>query len=191
MKTAKRNLAMLVVVVIALALIGACSKRTQEEKISAEQLAMLKTFLGERETTKKYLDTFDELDFVIYSNEEWTRLHESHASDVLVVYPDGSATKGLPDHIAELKKTFVFAPDTHIKEHPIAIGSGNITAVTGYMLGTFTEPMPVGDGKFIQPTNKKFKVGTATFGIWEDGVMKEEHLFWDNQSFMDQIGVKL
>jgi hypothetical protein len=26
------------------------------------------------------------------------------------------------------------------------------------MAGTFTKPMPIGDGKFIQPTGKKFSI---------------------------------
>ncbi len=170
--------------------LGACGGGKCVE-CSHEQMTMLKTFLAEREATKGYLKTFDELDYVIYSHQEWTRLHESHAEDITVFYPDGSTTKGLADHIAELKKTFVYAPDTRIEEHPIAIGAGPYTAVTGYMIGTFTKPMPLGDGTFIQPTNKKFKVGTATFGVWENGVVKEEHLFWDNQAFMKQIGVDL
>ncbi|WP_424244138.1 hypothetical protein Dip510_001330 [Elusimicrobium posterum] len=171
----------------ALSLFCACAT-TKDAKV-AEQKEMLKTFIAQRETGEKNLKTFDELDFVVYSNQEWTRLHESHAKDILVHYPDGSTTKGLADHITELKKTFVFAPDTSIKEHPIRIGSGNYTAVTGVMTGTFSKPMPMGNGKFIQPTNKKFKINMATFGIWENGVMKEEYLFWDNQSFMKQIGV--
>jgi hypothetical protein len=29
----------------------------------------------------------------------------------------------------------------------------------------------------------------ATIGRWEDGVMSEEWLFWDNQNFMKQIGL--
>jgi hypothetical protein len=29
----------------------------------------------------------------------------------------------------------------------------------------------------------------ATVGIWENGVMKEEHLFWDNQTYAKQIGL--
>ena len=63
-------------------------------------------------------------------------------------------------HIEDLKALFVYAPDTAIKEHPIKIGSGEFTAVTGVMTGTFTKPMPIGDGKFIQPTGKKFAVPT-------------------------------
>lgn len=84
---------------------------------------------------------------------------------------------------------FVYAPDTRIKEHPFKIGSGNITAVMGYMEGTFTQPMPIGDGKFIQPTGKKYKLQMATIGVWENGTMIEEYLFWDNKSFMDQMGI--
>ena len=30
----------------------------------------------------------------------------------------------------------------------------------------------------------------ATIGIWgPDGVMTEEHLFWDNKTYIDQIGL--
>ncbi|MBI3235297.1 MAG: polyketide cyclase, partial [Bacteroidetes bacterium] len=83
-----------------------------------------------------------------------------------------------------------YAPDTRIKEHPIRFGSGNMTAVTGVFEGTFTKPMPIGNGKFIQPTGKAFKMPMATIGIWgTDGAMIEEHLFWDNQTYMNQIGL--
>ncbi len=84
---------------------------------------------------------------------------------------------------------FVYAPDTRITAHPIKLGSGNITAVTGIMEGTFTKPMPIGNGKVIQPTGKAFKIPMATFGIWKDGVMTEEYLYWDNKTYMDQMGI--
>jgi hypothetical protein len=29
----------------------------------------------------------------------------------------------------------------------------------------------------------------ATIGFWEDGVMIEEHLFWDNATYAAQIGL--
>lgn len=135
------------------------------------------------------LAKFDTLDFVVYSNQQWERLHESHAKNIKVVYPDGSVTIGLEDHIKRLAPMFVFAPDTKIKEHPVRFGSGNYTAVEGVMEGTFSKPMPKGDGTFIQPTGKSFKLPMITVGIWKDGVMVEEHLFWDNASFMQQIGL--
>lgn len=149
----------------------------------------LKKFTDERATVEKNIKTFDELDFVVFSNQEWTRLHESHSKDVKVNWPDGHQTQGIEKHIEDLKAMFVYAPDTSIKVHPIKFGSGEYTAVTGVMTGTFTRPMPIGDGKFIQPTGKKFSITMATIGHWKDGVMVEEWLFWDNATYMKQIGL--
>lgn len=141
------------------------------------------------ETIAKNLITFDTLDFTVFSNQDWTRLHESHAKDIKVNWPDGHSTVGIERHIEDLKAMFVYAPDTRIKEHPIRFGSGNYTAVTGVFEGTFTKPMPIGNGKFIQPTGKAFNMPMATIGVWKDGVMIEEYLFWDNQTYMNQIGL--
>ncbi len=137
-----------------------------------------------------YLTTFDTLDYEVFTYQEWERFHESHAEDIIVHWPDGSYTTGLDQHIEDLKAMFVYAPDTRIKEHPIGIGSGNITAVMGVMEGTFTEPMPIGDGQYIQPTGNAFKINMVTIGLWnEEGLMDEEYLFWDNLTFMRQLGL--
>ena len=84
---------------------------------------------------------------------------------------------------------FVYAPDTRIQEHPIRIADGRWTAVVGIMEGTFSRPMVTADGSVIQPTDKTYRIMMATVGRWENGVMAEEWLFWDNQSFMQQIGL--
>jgi predicted ester cyclase len=149
----------------------------------------LKKYTDERTRIEKDLKTFDELDFVVFSNQEWTRLHESHSKDVKVNWPDGHFTVGIEKHIEDLKAMFVYAPDTNIKVHPVKIGSGEYTSVIGVMTGTFSKPMPIGDGKFIQPTGKKFSITMCTVGHWKDGVMIEEWLFWDNAAFMKQIGL--
>jgi len=141
-------------------------------------------------TIAKNLEKFDTLDFTVFTNQQWDRLHESHAADIKVYWPDGHMTEGIEKHIEDLKALFVFAPDTRIKEHPIHLGSGNLTAVTGVFEGTFTKPMPIGNGKTIPPTGKAFKLPMCTVGIWKaDGTMSEEHLYWDNQTFMKQIGL--
>jgi len=141
-------------------------------------------------TLAKNLASFDTLDYTVFTNQEWTRLHETHAKDIKVYWPDGHVTEGLEKHIEDLKMLFVYAPDTRIRQHPIRFGSGIMTAVTGVFEGTFTKPMPIGNGKFIQPTGKAFKMPMCTIGIWKpDGTMSEEHLFWDNQTYMNQIGL--
>lgn len=149
--------------------------------------------LAEIEKTKQMeqanLDNFDDLDFNVYTGQKWEQLGKSHAKDITVHWPDDRTTKGIDAHIEDLKGMFVFAPDTRIKEHPIRIASGEWTAVTGIMEGTFTQPMPIGEGKTIPPTGKPFKLTMVTIGHWKDGVMDEEWLMWDNQTFMKQIGL--
>lgn len=140
-------------------------------------------------TIRRHLTTIDTLAFEIFSNQNWSRLHESHAQNIKVNWPDGHFTVGIDQHIADLKAMFVFAPNTSIKEHPIRFGSGNMTCVTGAMSGTFTEPMPRGNGKFSKPTGKFFIIPICMIGIWKDGVMVEEYLFWDNKAYLDQIGL--
>jgi hypothetical protein len=139
---------------------------------------------------EKHLKTFDVLDFDVFSGQKWARLGESHAKDIVVTWPDGHETKGIEKHIEDLKAMFVYAPDITIREHPIRFGSGSWTTATGVMKGTFSKPMPIGDGKTIPPTGKRFALGMATLGHWNaNGKMDHEWLFWDSQDFMKQLGL--
>jgi len=144
---------------------------------------------AERTLTATHLTRFDSLDFDVFTNQKWDRLSESHSADIVVHWPDGHSTTGIERHIEDLKAMFVYAPDTKIAAHPIRFGSGEWTAVTGVLTGTFSQPMPIGGGKSIPPTGKRFSIPMATIGRWKDGVMVEEFLFWDNQTFMKQIGL--
>lgn len=113
---------------------------------------------------EKNLKLFDTLDFDVYTNHKWDEVSESHHENIVVTWPDGHESHGLAEHIEDMKKQFVYAPDTAIKDHPIRFGSGSWTTATGVMTGTFSKPMPIGDGKFIQPTGKRFAVGMVTVG---------------------------
>jgi hypothetical protein len=159
--------------------------KTDVTKLKAE----LKKYTDDKALVNKYLVQFDTLDFTVFSNQEWTRLHESHSKDIVVNWPDGHHTNGIEQHIKDLSAMFVYAPDTQIKEHPIRFGSGPWTCVTGVMTGTFTKPMPIGNGQYIQPTGKKFSLPMCTVGFWKNGVMIEESLYWDNQTYMNQLGL--
>lgn len=162
---------------------------SQSTKLLNETKQELQKFIDEKANSNKNLKTFDNLDFNVFSNQDWVRLHESHSKNIIVHWPDGHYTTGIEQHIKDLNAMFVYAPDTKIKQHPIRVGSGDYTAVTGVMTGTFTKPMPIGNGQFIQPTGKKFSINMATFGHWKNGVMDEEWLFWDNATFMNQLGL--
>ncbi|MCH6141794.1 ester cyclase [Klebsiella variicola] len=140
----------------------------------------------------KNLATFDELDFKVYSKQDWENLHKSHAANILVHYPDGHTTVGIPAHIKELEFMWTFAPDNRIEEHPVRFGTSDAkwTAVIGAIKGTFTKPMILADGTKIEPTGKSYNLPMATIGHWnKDGQMDEEYLFWDNAEFIKQIGL--
>jgi hypothetical protein len=140
----------------------------------------------------KHLANFDDLDFHVYTGQQWENLHKSHGENIVVYYPDGHTTKGIPDHIKELQFMWTFAPDNRITEHPVRFGTadGEWTAVMGFLDGTFTKPMNLANGTVIQPTGKAYHLPMATLGHWgKDGTMSEEYLFWDNATLMAQIGV--
>ncbi|WEK21606.1 MAG: ester cyclase [Candidatus Pedobacter colombiensis] len=149
----------------------------------------IKDLTAGNDSVNKHLVKFDTLDFVVFSQQQWVRFHETHSKDIIVNWPDGHHTTGLERHIEDMKAMFVYAPNTNIKIHPIRFGSGEWTCVTGVMTGTFTKPMPIGGGKFIQPTGKSFSIPMCTVGHWKNGLMVEESLFWDNQTYMTQMGL--
>lgn len=165
--------------------VQAPAESSQVEMLKQQVAAVAKA----RRTEAGNLANFDDLDFNVYSGQKWDQLGKSHAKNIIVHWPDGRVTHGIETHIEDLKAMFVFAPDTRIKEHPIRIASGEWTAVSGFIEGSFSQPMPVGNGKTIAPTGKTYKLGMITIGHWTDGVMDEEWLMWDNQSFMKQIGL--
>jgi hypothetical protein len=179
--------------IFATALLLCCSVSTLATAQDKPELDSLKRKLAEvmrqRAAEEANLENFDDLDFNVYSKQRWDLMGRSHAKDIVVHYPDGSLTKGLDVHIEKLKPLFAFAPDHKIIDHPIRIASGDWTAVMGTMTGTFTRPMDVGGGKSIAPTNKVFKLQMVTIGRWVGKTMAEEWLFWDNQAFMQQLGL--
>ncbi len=161
----------------------------QAHDASSNDMATLKNLLNDKAMTAQHIEKFDELDFEIFSGQQWDRIKKSHDKDIIVHWPDGRVTRGINTHIEDLKAMFVWGPNINISKHPIKFGSGKWTAVVGEMTGTFSKPMPIGEGKTIAPTGKSFKITLVTLGHWENGVMTEEYLFWDNQDFMKQIGL--
>jgi hypothetical protein len=191
MENRRRALGVSGTMLISLVAVAVSGCSTGNKECPPEIQAVLNDMATGKATLATNLETFDTLDYIVFSNQEWVRMHESHADDIVVFWPDGHHTNGLQKHIEDLKALFVYAPDTRIKQHPIRFGDakGEWTCVTGVFEGTFTKPMPIGDGKFIEPTGKAFKMPMCTVGHWKNGMMIEESLFWDNKTYMDQIGL--
>ena len=144
-----------------------------------------------RQEMDRRLAQLDNMDFVVWTNQQWTRIPESHADNVIAITPNGRVTKGNKVHIEDMKEMFTWAPDARITRHPVKFGQGDWTVMIGEMEGTFSKPMasPTG-GKPVQPTGKHFKIQMATYSHWNSqGKMDIEYLFWDNQSIMKQMGM--
>lgn len=136
------------------------------------------------------LQTFDALDFEVFSRQDWARLGESHAQNIRVHFPDGHYTDGIDRHIADMAAWFDWAPDMRVDAHPLRLAKDNLTAVTGVLKGTFSRPMPDGKGGETVPTGKSFSIDMVTVGIWNrQGTMDEEFFFWDNQTFYSKMGL--
>ena len=90
---------------VPLALLAACTgatpPSTPSDADASDLLAALEAFEGDAATVDAHLATFDTLDFDVFSNEKWDRLHESHADDIVVHWPDGHSTQGIDVHIID------------------------------------------------------------------------------------------
>jgi hypothetical protein len=137
-----------------------------------------------------HLAKADDLDFNVFSNQQWDRFQISHARDIKVYWPDSHVEVGLEKHIESLKYFFTYAPDTRIKYHPVRLGVGEWVSWIGVMQGTFTKPMKMPDGRVIQPTGKAFSLPMCTVGHWKNGTMDAEYLFWDTGLYYRELGVQ-
>jgi len=87
------------VLTVAIAILTGCSGNTANTSASNAEIDSLRNQIKEltagSETIAKNLITFDTLDFTVFSNQQWTRLHESHDKDIKVNWPDGHYTTGI------------------------------------------------------------------------------------------------
>ena len=101
------------------------------------------------------LALFDRLDFEAWNNRDWDLFRQLHGDDVHVE-GFGQGTDGIDDHLAWAQAVVTQNPESKIVAHPIRIGAGDWTAVTGLL----------SDGSTM-----------ATIARWEDGRIAEEYLF--------------
>lgn len=127
-----------------------------------------------------------------WNSQDWETFNKRHADNVEVFWPgQPEPTKGIHAHHLEHVEFFKTFPDNHVAKNPykILFGHGDYTCSVADFTGTMKGPMMGPDGKLIPPTNKKFKVEFCTVAHWKDGKIVEEKLFYDQISFMKQIGL--
>lgn len=108
-----------------------------------------------QEQVERNLAAFERVDFEAWNGRDWALFRQLHADDATVA-GFGSATHGVDDHEGWARAFIAANPDSRILAHPIRIGAGDWTAVTGVM----------NDGLVM-----------ATIARWENGQIAEEYLF--------------
>ena len=133
----------------------------------------LQKYTDEKATIGKNIETFDTLDFIIFSNQEWTRLHQSHSKDVKVNWPDGHYTNGIERHIEDLKALFVM----HRYGHQRTSDKTRVRRLhrrnRHHDRNIHQAHADWGRNSF-NPRGKKYSIPMCTIGHWKDGVMIEE-----------------
>ena len=128
-----------------------------------------------------------------WNSRDWSTFDSYHDPDCVVYWPGREATPtyGGPDHHAEADRFCRAFPDNQVHNQPyqILFGDGDFTSFVTRFTGTFTQPLEQPDGTTIQPTGKSFDVLYSTAARWKDGKIVEEYLFYDNGTFLTQIGL--
>ncbi len=110
---------------------------------------------ADSDQARQNLARFEKLDFEGWNKRDWSLFRKLHA-DKVKVGGFGQETEDVEDHVAWAQAYLKQFPDNQIEAHPICIGAGDWTAVTGVF----------NDGSTM-----------ATIARWENGQVAEEYLF--------------
>lgn len=128
-----------------------------------------------------------------WNGRDWDAFDMLHDPECVVYWPGREAdpTHGGQDHRAEAIAFCDAFPDNKVKNRPydVLFGEGDFTCFVTRFTGTFTAPMKQPDGSVIEPTGKSFDLLYSTAAKWRDGRIIEEYLFWDNGTFLRQVGL--
>jgi len=113
-----------------------------------------------------------------------------YAPDALHLHPFPEPSRGKEAIKKENKEFFEAFPDLQLKISGI-ISSGDQAAVEFDMKGTNTGPLVTPDGNSLPATNRPLEIrGSAFFRANSEGLISEEHFYFDTASFMNQLGIK-
>jgi steroid delta-isomerase-like uncharacterized protein len=111
---------------------------------------------------------------------------QGFAANVETVTPNGAMT-GL-DAFRAFGQVFLTAvPDAKLTVDNY-VESGDTGVVEGAFGGTQTGPFAAPNGE-IPPTGKSFSFTFADIFVVKDGEIVSHHIYWDNMSFMAQLGL--
>lgn len=126
-----------------------------------------------------------------WNSQNWEVFRTRHSADTAVYWPgQPDPTRGRDAHQAE-SEAFFKSIENQLENNPykVMFASGDWTCTVANWSGRMIGPWKGLDGKVHQATNKRFKLEFCTIARWKDGEIVEEKLFYDQVSFLRQIGV--
>jgi hypothetical protein len=126
-----------------------------------------------------------------WNAQDWETFNKRHAEDTDVYWPGQKGpTHGRTNHRLESIEFFK-SVENHLDNDPykIRFGQGDWTCTVAKWRGKMVGPMKAPDGRIVPPTGKTFELEFCTVARWKDGEIVEEKLFYDQVSFLEQIGV--
>lgn len=113
---------------------------------------------------------------------------ECYAEDAVVIAPDQGEIRGR-EHILEYHRPFVDAFSDMSFDFVAKHECGNVaideTVVTGRNTGSLTLP----SGEHLPATGKTMQVRECDVAVVEDGVITSHRFYWDQASFLEQLGL--
>ena len=125
-----------------------------------------------------------------WNSQDWEVFKKRHSAATAVYWPgQPEPTRGRRNHHAESVEFFKMVENS-LENNPykVMFGQGDWTCTIANWKGKMIGPMTMG-GKTIPATNKSFALEFCTVAHWKDGEIVEEKLFYDQVSFLKQIGV--
>ncbi len=145
----------------------------------------------EKEISNTNLENFKELEMTAFNQRDFDRINDLFVSDVQIFQSGSFTNQGkVNNYLAELKLAFNIYPDLEVVEQPVLFSSGNWTASLSIYKGTWLNPIEILGGRTLEPTEKPFEIEIITLAKWEEGKIVEEHILYDNEDWMNQIGLE-
>ncbi|WP_316825959.1 MULTISPECIES: hypothetical protein [Pedobacter] len=125
----------------------------------------LAAYIAMDDSEKRNLTTFDNLDFIGWTQRNLSVFNSAHDENVYVEWSGNNATS-LNKHTADAERVFTFLqPGDGVTSHPVKIAQGDWTAVIGLTSSTNAA------------TSAKTIGALVTIAKWRNGKIVEEYLF--------------
>ncbi|MEE9592137.1 MAG: ester cyclase [Thermoplasmata archaeon] len=124
-----------------------------------------------------------------FNAQDWDRFFAMSDESIVIYAPDlEEPLKGLEAYRDRFEGSPEAFPDQHIETRRV-FGQGDWVVMEGVFTGTndgtFTGP----GGQEVGPTNKRVELPMALVFKIEGGKVTEEHDYYDNLTFLSQLGL--